>query len=236
MTKPRLLDLYCCEGGASVGYSRAGFKVTGVDLFKDYNQKRYPFKSYKSDAIDFVNRHGHKFDVIAASPPCQNASIATSALRAKGAKYPELIGPTRAALIASGKPYVIENVKGAALRRPAMLCGCMFDLQAVDDDGILLHMQRERFFESNMRLRPPRRCNHKEHTWVGGSYGGARRDKYDAKYVRKGGYVPSIPVQRELLGIDWMTQNGMFQSIPPAYTEHLGKQIMRHLRRMETAR
>jgi len=236
MKEPELLDLFCCEGGASVGYSRAGFKVTGVDLFDKYNQKRYPFKSYKSDAIDFVRKHSRKFAVIVGSPPCQHATIATSALRSQGVEYPELIIPLREALIASGKPYVIENVKGAALLRPAMLCGCMFDLQAVDDDGILLHMQRQRFFESNMRLRAPRRCNHEGHEWIAGSYGGARRDKYEAKYVRKGGYVPSIPVQRELLGIDWMTQNGMFQSIPPVYTEHLGKQIMRHLRRMKTAR
>ena len=61
--------------------------------------------------------------------------------------------------------------------------------------------------------------------------GGARRDKIEARMVRKGGYVPSIEVQRELLGIDWMTQGGMFQILPPAYTEHLGKQLMKHVKK-----
>jgi len=29
--RPRLLDLYCCGGGAAVGYHRAGFRVNGID-------------------------------------------------------------------------------------------------------------------------------------------------------------------------------------------------------------
>lgn len=29
---PRLLDLFCCEGGAGKGYADAGFEVVGVDL------------------------------------------------------------------------------------------------------------------------------------------------------------------------------------------------------------
>ena len=30
MSRPRLLDLFACEGGASVGYARAGFSVRAV--------------------------------------------------------------------------------------------------------------------------------------------------------------------------------------------------------------
>lgn len=30
--KPKLLDLYCCAGGAGRGYADAGFEVTGVDI------------------------------------------------------------------------------------------------------------------------------------------------------------------------------------------------------------
>ena len=224
---PRLLDTYCCEGGASMGYHRAGFEVVGVDIFEDYNQKRYPFESHRGDAVEFIKEHGHEFDAIAGSPPCQRHTIATSAIDRSA--YPDLIGPTRDAMIASGKPYVIENVVGAPLVDPTLLCGCMFDLQAVDTDGITLYLQRARLFESNVPLTQPRPCDHSKHEWVGGSYGGARRDKYEARYVRKGGYVPSIPVQRKLLGIDWMTQKGMFQSIPPAYTEYLGSILMSHL-------
>lgn len=217
-----------------MGYHRAGFEVEGVDIFEDYSQKRYPFKSHRSDAIEFVKEHGHEFDVIAASPPCQHASAGTRAQ--DRSQYPRLIEPTREALIATGKPYIIENVRGSDLIDPIELCGCMFDLVAIDTDGILLHLQRARRFESNMPLSAPRPCDHSDHEWVGGSYGGARRDKYEAKYERHGGYVPSIPVQRELLGIDWMTQKGMHQSIPPAYTEHLGRQVMAHLKEQSVCR
>lgn len=34
--KPRLLDLFCGAGGCSVGYHRAGFDVTGVDMGIDW--------------------------------------------------------------------------------------------------------------------------------------------------------------------------------------------------------
>lgn len=223
----RLLDAYCCEGGASVGYHQAGFEVVGVDLFEDYSQKRYPFESHKGDAIKFIKKHGKEFHVITASPPCQHASAGTRAQ--DRSRYLRLIEPTRKALIATGLPYVIENVRGSDLVDPIELCGCMFDLTALDTDGLTLHLQRARRFESNIPLSIPRPCDHSTHVWVGGSYGGARRDKYEAKNIRRGGYVPSIPVQRELLGIDWMTQRGMHQSIPPSYTTWIGQQIILYL-------
>lgn len=224
---PTLLDLFCCEGGAGMGYHRAGFTVTGVDLFEQFTQKRYPFTSVKSDAIAYVKAHGHKFDVIHASPPCQHASAGTRAQDRSG--YPRLIEATRAALVATGIPYVIENVRGSDLKDPIELCGCMFDMTAIDDDGIVLHLQRARRFESNVPLTAPGEHDHSDHEWVGGSYGGARRDKYEAKNVRHGGYVPPRHVQRRLLGIDWMTERGMYQSIPPVYTEWIGQQLMEYL-------
>jgi DNA (cytosine-5)-methyltransferase 1 len=226
--KPKLLDLFCCEGGASMGYSRAGFDVYGVDLFEDYSQKRYPFPSGKFDVFEFLGNDLNTtgLDVIVASPPCQRYSITNAARKCD---YPDLIGPTREALIATGLPYVIENVAGAPLLNPLTLCGSMFGLSAIDDDGTPLRMERHRLFESNVMLYPPGPCNHDKTVQVAGSYGGARRDKDEARLIRKGGYVPSIPVQRELLGIDWMTQKGMHQSIPPAYTEFIGAQLLAHL-------
>jgi DNA (cytosine-5)-methyltransferase 1 len=225
--KPRLLDLFCCEGGAGMGYHRAGFAVTGVDLEPRF-AKRYPFRFIAADAISYAIEHADEYDVIHASPPCQHATIATSGI--DRSKYPRLIEPTRDALIATGLPYVIENVKGAALRDPLTLCGSMFDLTAVDDDGEWVRMERHRLFESNVPLRyPQRRHFHNKTIGVAGSYGGARRDKHEARNVRHGGYVPSAPVQQRLLGIDWMTQYGMHQSVPPAYTEWLGWQLLRHI-------
>ena len=211
-----------------MGYARAGFIVEGVDLFMDYSRGRYPYLSHKSDAIEFILRHGHKYDFIHASPPCQRHSIATSSI--DRSNYPDLIAATREALVAVGKPYIIENVEGAPLRNDATLCGRMFGMTAVDDDGETVHLDRHRVFESNMAISAPSTCRpHDKTLQVAGSYGGARRNKLSARYERGGGYVPSIRVQRELLGIDWMTQRGMFQSIPPTYTEWLGRQILKQI-------
>ena len=238
--KPKLLDLYCCEGGASEGYRRAGFDVYGVDLFEDYSQKRYPFPSVRSDVIDVLNRMlylltaedfdngGHlgldDFAAISASPPCQRHSAGTRS--GDRTKYPDLIGPTRKLLVETGLPYVIENVEGAPLESPVMLCGRMFGLSATDDDGTHLVLDRHRMFESNVWLTAPEHPKHGDEQ-VAGVYGGARRDKWEAKHVRGGGYVPpNKKVAQELLGIDWMTWKGMHQSIPPAYTEHIGRQLM----------
>jgi DNA (cytosine-5)-methyltransferase 1 len=226
MSGPRLLDLFCCEGGASVGYARAGFDVHAVDL--DANRlKRNPHAWLVGDAFDVIERHGHRFDAIHASPPCQgytrgNAGRVTS--------WPKLIPAVREALDATGLPYVIENVKdaGPEMIEPTALCGCMFDLSTTDTDGETIHLQRLRLFESNYQLTAPRLCDHSSHEWVAGAYGGARRDKYEAKYVRKGGYVPpEKAVVKALLGIEHdMTWNGLYECLPPAYTEHIGRQLL----------
>lgn len=217
----RLLDLFSCEGGAAVGYHRAGFDVVGVDIKP---QRRYPFELHVGDAIEFVKEHGHEFDAIHASPPCQRYSHGTVAGHAH--KHPDLIGPTRDALQATSAVWVMENVPRSPLHSPLVLCGSMFDLTATDDDGTPLRMERHRWFESNVLLYPPRPCRHDPSVRVAGAYGGARRDKEEARLVRKGGYVPSKPVQEALLGINWMTQHGLHQSIPPAYSEWVGAQLL----------
>lgn len=223
----RLLDLFCCEGGAGMGYHRAGFEVVGVDIERRF-AKRYPFEFHAADAIEYVREHGHEFDAIHASPPCQRYSITNAARKHD---YPDLIGPTRDALINTGRPYVIENVVGAPLEDPTVLCWSMFHANGsvTDDDGTPLRMERHRLFETNWNLHAPIPCHHDKTVQVAGSYGGARRDKWEARHIRKGGYVPSIPVQQRLLGIDWATQHGMHQSVPPAYTQHIGEQLIDHI-------
>lgn len=224
----KLLDLFCCEGGAAKGYQNAGFEVTGIDIEPRF-AKRYPGKFIQADAIDYVNQHGHKYDLIHASPPCQKYSITNAA---RQHDYPDLIAVTRDALNATGKPWVIENVVGAPLQTPTTLCWTMFRApgSVLDDDGTPLQMYRHRLFESNIPLTSPRPCAHDPNMQVAGSYGGARRDKHEARHVRKGGYVPGKTVQQQLLGIDWMTQHGMHQSLPPFYTEHVGKRLAKHIK------
>lgn len=230
MRRPRLLDLFCCEGGAAAGYIRAGWDVDGVDLEHRF-AKRYPGRFYAGDALEFVRTHGHLYDAIHASPPCQGYSRGNAG---RETKWPKLIPATREALEWTGLPFVIENVKdaGPEMVDPLGLCGCMFDLSTVDTDGVTIHLQRLRMFETNWGLTAPGPCDHAAHEWVAGAYGGARRDKYEAKYVRKGGYVPrEKSVVQRLLGIEHdMTWNGLFECVPPAYTEWIGTQLLAQVR------
>jgi DNA (cytosine-5)-methyltransferase 1 len=219
----RLLDLFCCEGGAGAGYARAGFDVTGVDVKA---QRRYPFTFHQADALEYVAEHGHKYDVIHASPPCQAYSITK---HTHSVKHPDLLGPTRDALVATGKPYVIENVPGAPLDHPVTLCGASFGLTATDKDGAQLVLRRHRLFESNVWLSPVE-CEclvYKDRGYqIGGVYGGGSQDKHDAKHRRHGGYTPGKPVMSSLIGAKWMTLHGLAQSIPPAYTAYIGTEVL----------
>lgn len=225
--KPKLLDLFCCAGGAGAGYHRAGFEITGVDISP---QPRYPFEFIQADAIEYVREHGHLFDVIHASPPCQAFSTTR---HAHSVEHPDLLGPTRDALEATWKPYVIENVPGAPLRSPLLLCGSEFGLRARDVDGVELAMRRHRLFESNVWLMGAGGCAH-DSTQVAGSYTGSRHRKPEHRDnpERRGGYTPAVSVRADLLGVEWMNEREMAQAIPPAYTEHIGRQLMAHVQRM----
>ena len=195
----RLLDLFCGAGGAAMGYYRAGFDdITGVDIAP---QPNYLFEFVLGDALEYVMQHGAEFDVIHASPPCQAYSMMQN-IHKNAHLHPDLIEPTRQALIETGKPYVIENVFRAPLNGILMLCGTMFGLP----------INRHRWFESNMdifALMPP--CNHENlyDPWHGeGSLG--QREKL-----------------AEAMGIDWfMTRPEVREAIPPAYTEFIGRQII----------
>lgn len=214
-----------------MGYHRAGFDVVGVDLEPRY-AKRYPFEFHAGDAIEYVKAHGHEFDAIHASPPCQAYSVATSGSPVAKSNHPRLIEPVREALQATGKPYVIENVTGSPLLNPLVLCGTMFGLRATDTDGTELRLERHRLFESNVGLMAPATCWHDPNTPVGGVYGGGRTDRVEARTVRKGGYTPPDKSVREaLIGVEpgHMTLHGLSQSIPPAYTEHIGFQLIDYL-------
>lgn len=237
--KPRLLDLFCGQGGAAAGYITAGFDVTGIDLAN--HGKRYPGEFIQADALAYLAEHGREYDAIHASPPCQGYSIATAGNPEARGKHQRLIAATRELLKLTGKPWVIENVEQARSQMvdPLLLCGRMFGLGADDEDGLPLVLDRHRLFESNVPLMAPLHPKHGAEQ-VAGVYGGSRRsskpnatpadDRYAARHERKGGYVPrSIRVQQQLLGIDWMTVRGMQESIPPIYAQHVGHQLMRHL-------
>jgi DNA (cytosine-5)-methyltransferase 1 len=206
----KLLDLFCGVGGASVGYAQAGFEVHGVDL---KHGKRYPFTYLRANVLDILRDEEfvNQFDVIHASPPCQTHSITQHLRRAQGksTKKLDLIPETRAALIASGKPYVIENVPGSPLINPIQLCGSSFGLK----------VRRHRLFESNLNLIGSE-CLHKEQGRPVGVYGSLRDD------IPHGGKTAdSIDEAREAMGISWAIWSELVEAIPPLYTLYLGNQI-----------
>jgi DNA (cytosine-5)-methyltransferase 1 len=194
-----------------MGYYRAGFEVTGIDV---KNQKRYPFEFIKADAIEVLKDIDYlkTFDILVGSPPCQTHSI-TQHLRnaqGKGTDKIDLIPETREGFIASGKPYVIENVPGSPLNNPLTLCGSSFDLK----------VRRHRLFESNILL-TGLACNHKKQGKPVGIYGSM------PDQIPGGGHTAkTIEQAREAMGIDWMLWGDLVEAIPPVYTEFIGKQII----------
>lgn len=224
MNRPKLLDLFCCAGGAGEGYRRAGYDVIGVDIEK---HPRNPAPMIVRDAMETLRdrRFLAQFDVIHASPPCQAYSITK---HTHSVQHPDLYWPVREALVRwaedTGGSWVIENVPGVPMNDYTVLCGTMFDLRATDTDGTPLALRRHRWFESNRLLLAPGPCRH-DGTQVGGVYGGGSADRDWAKNVRRGGYTPAIPIRRQLMGIEWMTARELSQAIPPAYTQHIGEQL-----------
>lgn len=210
MTRPRLLDLFCGAGGAAMGYHRAGFDVTGIDL---YPQPHYPFAFVQGDALAILRDVDlAQYDVIHASPPCQHYASGTR----DSWRHPDLYALTRDALIASGRPWVIENVIGAPYLSGVICCGSGFGLFA---DGEWL--RRHRNFESSQLLigsgcqhpPAPRPITITGHSW--------------ATQVREHGHSRQGPFElaQRLMGIDWMTRAELTEAIPPAYTEWIGQQL-----------
>lgn len=201
----RLLDLFCGAGGCSVGYHWAGFtEIVGVD---NRPQPRYPFAFVQADALDYLREHGHEFDAVHASPPCQRYSVASN-INGKG-DHPDLLPMTRDALKATGRPWVIENVPGSPMIDPILVCGLSLNLR----------VKRHRWFESNVPL-------------IGTSCPPGHPGSWVTVF---GGGAPAVPdnrrrasarVARKAMGIDWMTRDEISQAVPPAYTQYIGRQLI----------
>jgi len=233
----RLLDLYCCAGGAGVGYYRAGFdEVVGVDHI---GKKQYPFKQIKADILKFIKETPiewfRKFHLIHASPPCQKFTRCTHLAIAQGNKPSKVdhITPIRKFLKRVGVPFVIENVEGSPLKG-TVLCGSSFGL------GV----QRHRLFESTFPIsRPP--CDHNTKSWPMGPKGrrrpigvyGSMGDQvkgFDKKNPERGEIMGGVtakdaPEAMNAMGIDWCNQwNNLKEAVPPKYTEHIAQCFFEH--------
>ncbi len=251
--KPRLLDLFCGAGGCSVGYSRAGFDVVGVDIAP---QPNYPFEFHQADALMALGQiqinmtptlWGVSFDAIHASPPCQAHSTIAKQVRKTGnlgrvavedyaPDHPDLVAPTRELLKATGLPFVIENVVGAPLRNPIMLCGSSFGLD----------VRRHRLFETNWPLMAAPCAHH----WQLPRFRSldSRRHLKSCVPVHGSSQLASVvgvhgnlnyageqELRKKAMGIDWMSNYELTQAIPPAYTEFIGEALLHHLRQREVA-
>lgn len=212
--RPRLLDLFCGAGGAAMGYYRAGWDVTGVDIVP---QPHYPFEFHQDDALAF-DLHG--FDAVHTSPPCQFYSDMSHCRPGLSDTYPDLVSRVRHMLRSWGGPYVIENVPGSPVaaasdlfgREGVLLCGRMFGLK----------LYRHRLFETSWPVSAPHHPRHdipasKAGHWKPGTI------------ISVSGNCAPIAVAREAMGIDWMNRDELAEAIPPAYTSFIGNSLADHL-------
>ena len=210
-----VLDLFCCAGGAGEGYRQAGFDLVGVDIVP---QPKNPHRLVVADALEYLREHGHKFDLIHASPPCQAYTKAGKQWRNEGKEYPDMIEDTRKALIASGKPWVIENVPGAPLVNPILLNGSVF--------GIKVH--RPRYFESSFELPQPEVPPMKP-VKMG-------RPIKEGDIVQPVGHFSGVRYAAREMGCEWMGQKELAQAIPPAYTRWVAECFLSHNAQEEARR
>lgn len=220
--KPTIVDLYCGAGGSSVGYSRAGFNVIGVDL---YPMPRYPFEFYQYDAIrwlDTVIRYGVPKNIVAfhASPPCQRYSTACQCRPGLADTYPDLIAPTRMRFHEIGLPYIIENVPQAPLINPTILCGSQFNLVSTWH-GDKVGLRRHRKIETIFPLPDPGQHDHSYRAVTVAGHAGP-----NDPYWRGAGYSD---LAREVMGIDWMNGDELAEAVPPVYAEYIGQHLQIYL-------
>lgn len=183
-------------------------------------QKNYPFPFIQADAlqppVDLAD-----FDFIWASPPCQKYTAMKTMPKAR--QHADLIPATRDMLEKSGRLFCIENVEGAPLRVDLLLCGTMFNLGYETSE-----LRRHRIFELNFFIMRPG-CQHISKPQNGrpatvgvwGNAGGSSK--------RDGVKQFSTEERKIAMGIDWMTGAELSEAIPPAYSEFIGREAIKHI-------
>lgn len=210
--RPRVLDLYCGQGGASMGYYLAGFDVIGVDTKP---QAQYPFPFIRRDALSVLLDDAllSEIDVIHASPPCQSESQLRHLTKKQ---YQDLLTPTLELLYdLEDIPWVVENVASTnKMPGSTVLCGTHFNLGA---GGRVL--KRHRRFCASFPLPDPGPCFCADQP-TGGVYG------HLSKKGLLSGYIFSPNEARKAMGIDWMSRQGLAQAIPPDYTRWIAEHLV----------
>lgn len=218
--RPLLFDGCSGAGGAAAGYRRAGWWVLGVDVNPQPDYAGDLF--VQGDALAFAMRWGHLFDAHHWSVPCQGYNATnkgTNKHRPKAQSHPKLIEPARWISWWSGRPFVLENVVSAPLRRDVQLCGEMFGLGVIRHRNFELGrwtMPQPRHVKHRGRVR-----NHRHGKWYDGPYLPVYGD---------GGAKGTTAEWREAMGIcsTW-DRKAIAEAIPPAYTELIGAALLRHV-------
>lgn len=207
-----LLDLFCGAGCAGEGYRRMGFDVVGVDIRPQPNN---PHTFHEGDAIEFLREFGHEFDLIHASPPCQEHTVYRNCRPGHKPKWPCMIAETREALKDVGVPWVIENVPKAPLIDPIQICGT----------GLGIRVRRHRLFESSFPIAPVP-CDHGRFT--DRIFPGSTNRPNGRTVCNIGEYRVPLDVQKKHMGVDWPIKLGELSlGIPPAYTEHVASEFLK---------
>jgi DNA (cytosine-5)-methyltransferase 1 len=196
----KVADLGSGAGISSDGYANY-FDVTGFD--NDPKVERYyPYEFRQVDVLTLTADDLREFDMVHLGGPCQPWSRMSSCRPGLRERYTDLIEPLRPVLVASGVPYVIENVEGAPLVDPVRLCGLMFGKE----------LYRHRLFEAGNGLAiPPLR--HPAHVlpasraghWVPGTV------------MSIAGHIAPISMARELMGVTRYVPREMLKEAAPAY-------------------
>lgn len=196
-----VLDLCCGAGGLSMGYHMAGFEVTGVDVRPMPN---YPFAFVQADALEYLaditaSGEVERYGLVHASFPCEGFANVTR-WRGNQADHPDLLTPGRPLLVASGRPWVVENVPEAPLRADYELCGTQFGL----------HVKRHRAFETS---------------WGGG--GELLSPCWHPKWLRAFDHSQER-AYADAMGCTWMTNQESRKAVPPAYSQWIAEQWLAH--------
>ncbi|MBF6045948.1 DNA methylase [Streptomyces sp. NRRL B-1677] len=214
----RVLDLFCCAGGAGTGYARAGFVVDGVDIA---DRPNYPFTFHRGDALELLARliatgEIERYALVHASPPCQHGcalTVGTNRSQGWGREHVDLVAPTRKLLDVTGLPWVIEQPNGRAkIRKDLTLCGEMFGL------GVIRH----RNFElGRWTTTQPAHVAHR------GRVHGYRHGRLYVAAYGSGGGKPSVRELQEAMEITWTdVREELTEAIPPAYTEWIARRFL----------
>lgn len=230
-----LLDLFCGAGGCSVGYFWSGFEnIHGIDIKES---KDYPFTFSKRDALSALQDREFisQFDLIHASPPCQNYTTMSNRYRGLSLKtdsHPDLIYDVISLLDETGKPWVLENVCGA---RQDMIYAVK-DLQV--KKAYMLHLSggmfnlrvhRPRLFVTSFPLAQPKRKKCKDPIGVYGNCDGRRLCTRANESILRA--ANSLEEAQKAMDSHWITDwRSLKESIPPSYTEYIGREFFRFSR------